>query len=165
MHSAAWYWSNISGILETVFFRYLLLVSAVITAAVNPVLLLWVPIKTKEVLPHIITFESCNLALLGIVFSLAMGIKDGAVYRVLQSKSPRIISSAYWRVFFSCLASTVTILVSIVILCIETWPLFWLRVLVQTSGLVPFIYSVLGTSHLMYYFTFLMVEDAQKSKP
>lgn len=149
--------------LATVIFKHLFIFSFLIAAAFNPLLFLVLPINAREILPHIITFESCNLALLGIVFSLAMGIKDGAVYQVLRKLDIKIISSAYWRIFLCCLASTLTILIGIGILSIPSWSIIWVRVPVQTGGLVCFVYSVLGTLHLLYYFTSLMIEDAKRS--
>ena len=148
---------------EAVVFKHLSIVSFLITAAVNPILFYLLPINTRELLPHIITFESCNLALLGIVFALAMGIKDGAVYKALRNQNVKIISSSYWRIFFCCIASTLTILIGICILSIQSWSVLWVRISVQTVGLISFVYSVLGTLHLLFYFTNLMIEDAKRN--
>lgn len=162
-YSPSVYLRKFSERFEAIVFKHLLIVSFFITAAVNLILFFFLPINARELLPHIITFESCNLALLGIVFALAMGIKDGAVYKALRNQNVKTISSAYWRIFFCCLASTLTILIGICILSIQLWSNLWVRISVQTIGLVCFVYSIMGTLHLLYYFTNLMIEDAKRT--
>ncbi len=150
--------------LTDTFFRYLFWSAGILTIFVNPLLYLLENLKVREILPHVITYESCNLALLGIIFALAMGIKDGAVAKVLQKKEKKIITSSYWRVFFACFSSVVTLLISIAILCLSSWSIQWIRMIVQFAGVFAFMYSVLSTVHLLYYFTYLMVEDVNMTK-
>jgi len=163
-HPFSWYAKNGPRILGECLFRFLLLSCFVFTILLTPLFCTWLHINVREILPHVITFESCILAVLSIIFSLALGLKDGAIYNALMTQDIRFITSSYERIFHTCIAAVLTIVISIVILAVRPWTIQCVKVLVQLIGSVSCLYSILGTIHLLHYFTYLMIAEARKRK-
>lgn len=163
-HPFSWYVKNGPRLLGEGLFRFLLLSCFFFTILFTPLFSTQLHINVREILPHIITFESCILAVLSIIFSLALGLKDGAIYNVLMTQDIRFITSSYKRIFRTCMAAVLTIVISIVILAVRPWSIQCVKALVQLIGSVSCLYSILGTVHLLHYFTYLMIAETRKQK-
>ena len=64
------------------------------------VILFSMPIERMNILQHIITYASCNLALVGFIFSLMLGLKGGTIYTQLIKRYQNVAKKIYRRIFY-----------------------------------------------------------------
>ena len=69
-----------------------------VLSTIIEVILFSMPIERMNILQHIITYASCNLALVGFIFSLMLGLKGGTIYTQLI-KDTRILQRKYIEEF------------------------------------------------------------------
>lgn len=122
-------------------------------------------VNHRAILPHIITYESCNLTLLGLILTLVLGLREGVIHKFLANEAPRVLKTAYWFMFQVCCATVCSILISLVILAVEPWPDLAVKLIVQNLGLTCFGHSLIGTVYLLYYFIYLTVNNGLDATP
>lgn len=135
-----------------------------VTLAVLGVLILFrLPIERMSIVPHIITYASCNLALIGFIFSLLLGLKGGYIYKQLTKKYKDTAQRIYWRVFYISCASSAAALISIAIIVVEEW-VKWAKYVCAGILLFVFLYMVLGTISVLGILIQLMIDEFPKMK-
>ena len=116
------------------------------------------PFRRLDVLPHVITYASCNLALVGFVFSILLGIRGGEIYSRIKRRFPKLLPKFYYCVFKITVASSMTVLVSIFIIAVPLWGVY-ARFIAAYLGIVVFVYMLVGTTFLFLFMIRLMVKD------
>lgn len=117
-----------------------------------------IPLKRMELVPYVLTYGSCNLTLIGIIFSVLLGIKGSLINRRMREYYPSLVNQLYWKVFQVTMASILTVLLSIIILGVEDWNTYF-KWAFNYLLFVAFSYMVLGTTFLLFFFTQLMIRD------
>lgn len=69
-----------------------------------------------EVIPHIITVSSIAMAVITLVLTILMSIREGKVYKHIRSHRPDILSQVYGYTISSLVSSFVSIILSIIVL-------------------------------------------------
>ncbi|MBP3656113.1 MAG: hypothetical protein J6K32_05380 [Clostridia bacterium] len=116
------------------------------------------PLKRMELVPHVITYGSCNLAMIGIIFSVLLGMRTEYIHKKMTQCYPDIAQKMYWKVFYVTVASISVILLSMLILSIETWSCAF-KLFMNYALFVAFVYMVWGTVFLLFFFTQLMIRN------
>lgn len=116
------------------------------------------PIGRMRVIPHIITYASCNLALIGFIFSIILGLRGGEIYDKLRSKYPGKVKQIYKCIFKITMASSACALLSMVIYAIDVWILA-LKWCLAFLLCVIFIYMVTGTLLIFNVLIDLLIKD------
>lgn len=132
--------------------------SSIVVGVILSLVLMQPSIQRREILPHIITFASCNLALIGFVFSILLGLRGGEVHEKLSTTYPEQYKTIYRIVFKITLASMATILCSVGILSIPQWS-GWIKWVVCIIGASIGTYMVLGTLLELNLLVELIIKD------
>ncbi len=148
-----WFWERISN--------HILLSSIISGLVITPIIFM-LPFRRIEVIPHIITYASCNLALIGFVFSILFGVKGAVIYSRIECMFPCAIENFYRLVFRTTVASAVTVFISIFIIAIPNWSEY-LRIIPAFVGVCVFIYMVVGTFFTLDFLITLMVKDIKRT--
>ena len=74
------------------------------------------PVNKRELLSHVITYSSCNLALIGFIFSILLDLRGGGIYTKLMSRFPNSIRKVYRTVFRITVASSFCVILSLFII-------------------------------------------------
>lgn len=141
---------------------YMLAICLVLTL-LGKVALFSMPIYRMNMIPHIITYASCNLALIGFIFSLLLGLKGGFIYSRLVQKYRETTKKIYWRIFYISGASSASVLLSILILSVKVWTQ-WMKYLFAGILLFVFIYMFLGTLSILGVLIQLMIDEFPRMK-
>lgn len=141
---------------------YLLIICVTLVVLGVPILFR-LPIERMSIVPHIITYASCNLALIGFIFSLLLGLKGGYIYDQLTKKYAGIARKMYWRIFYISCASSAAALISIAIITVEEW-VQWAKYICAGILLFVFLYMVLGTMSILGILIQLMIDEFPKKK-
>ena len=113
----------------------------------------------RAILPYIITYESCNLTLLGLILTLVLGLRGGVIHQFLVKRAPGALATSYWFMFQLCCTTVCTIPIALIVLAVNSWPDWTVRLIVQSLGLTCFGHSLIGTMYLLYYFIYLIVSN------
>lgn len=110
-------------------------------------LLFYYPFHRMTLVPYILTYSSCNLALIGFIFSILLGLRGGEIYKKLTATYPTKVKQIYKTVYRITVMSSLCAMFS---LCIMATPLtaqlakyIFAYILCST-----FSYMVIGTLHI-----------------
>lgn len=128
------------------------------------VILFSMPIERMNILQHIITYASCNLALVGFIFSLMLGLKGGTIYTQLIKRYQNVAKKIYRRIFYVSCASSFSALLSIAAIAFEKVIAHEIKYIVAFILIYVFIYMVFGTLSILGILVELMIDEFPRIK-
>lgn len=148
----SWCWDAISS---------RIFLSSTILGAALFVMTILVPLREMEIVPHIITYASCNLALVGFVFSILFGVKGAEMYNRIERLFPCKLKDFYRLVFRTTVSSSLTVFISILVIAIPKWEGLP-KYMITYACIVTFLYMVIGTYFSLDFLITLMIKDIKK---
>lgn len=117
-----------------------------------------VPLKREELIPYIITYASCNLALIGFIFSIILGLRGGEIYSKIKIKYPDKVKQIYRIVFKITFASAVSAILAMLVYAVKVW-IWWMKFIAAFGLCTVFVYMVIGTLLIFKILIDLLIKD------
>lgn len=116
------------------------------------------PLKRMELIPHIITYASCNLALIGFIFSIILGLRGGEIYSKIKAKYPSKVKQIYRIVFKVTLASAFCAIFAMLVYAMKVW-IWWMKLVAAFGLCAIFVYMFIGTLLVFKVLIDLLIKD------
>lgn len=131
---------------------------SMLIGAVGTVVFYVIPFGRMRIVPHIITYSSCNLALIGFIFSILLGLRGGEIHEKLSKRFPKKLKQIYRTVYKITVASSVCALLAMLICAIDVWQI-WMKWILSYALCSIFIYMVIGTLLIFNVLIELLIKD------
>lgn len=150
--------------LEELFIKYLLLFCMVIAigltfAYANN----WIQ-NIKGTLSDIITFASLIFAVLGLILTLLISIKDGKLFKNINENFPRLTNEILVFLTKIILISIFVVLICLLISVLPKYIPKNIKLIICYIGFTSFFYMFLGAAYMMVFTTNLVIKDMTKTK-
>ena len=135
-------------------------ICSIVVAIVLTFIIFKLPLNRGGLIPYIMTYSSCNLALIGFIFSLLLNMKNGRIYNRMMKLFPDQFRKIYKLVFRITLSTSFCILSSLLILAIRNWT----QVLKYFLGYILvafFFYMFAGTLLVFKVLIGLLIKDTK----
>lgn len=137
--------------------EYIGIYSVILSAFLTPICFI-LPLKRMELIPHFITYSSCNLALIGFIFSIILGLRGGEIYSKLKTKYPGKVKQIYQTVYKITFASAICAALAMLIYAIKIW-VAWMKIVAAFGLCTAFVYMFIGTLLIFKVLIDLLIKD------